>query len=256
MARSEKITFMGSHGVKLVGRLDSPDGSPHAHALFAHCFTCSKDVAAASRISRALSARGTAVLRFDFTGLGGSDGEFANTSFSSNVQDLVAAASWLREHARAPNLLVGHSLGGAAVLMAAHEVPECEAVATIGAPFDPAHVKHLLTGSLEDIERDGSAEVVLAGRTFTIERHFIEDLERQSREHRIEALGRALLIFHSPVDSVVGIDNARRIYEEARHPKSFLALDGADHLLTRREDADYVGAVLAAWAKRYLPEPQ
>lgn len=253
MSRSEKITFKGSQGVDLAGRLDLPAGTPRASALFAHCFTCSKDVAAASRISRALAERGIAVLRFDFTGLGGSDGEFENTNFSSNVQDLVAAAEYLRADVGSPELLLGHSLGGAAVLVAAHEIPECKVVATVAAPSAPSHIKHLLAGRLEDIEQIGSAEVVLAGRTFTITKQFIDDLHRQNHDQLIGKLDRALIIFHSPTDAIVGIENAKSIYVSAKHPKSFISLDGADHLLSNRPDADYVGAILAAWADRYLP---
>jgi uncharacterized OsmC-like protein/pimeloyl-ACP methyl ester carboxylesterase len=252
MTSSEKITFTGSHGEQLAGRLDLPSQQPRAYALFAHCFTCSKDLPAASRISRALAAQGFGVLRFDFTGLGGSEGEFGNTNFSSNVQDLIAAANHLREKFEAPQLLVGHSLGGAAVLVAAHEIPECKAVATLGAPGDPAHVQHLLAESVEEIQRKGHAEVTLAGRKFVIKRQFLDDLRRQEHEHLIERLKRALLVFHSPTDDIVGIDNARLIFKAARHPKSFVSLDGADHLLTRAEDAEYVGTVLSAWASRYL----
>lgn len=253
MRQSEKVTFKGSHGVDLVGRLELPSVGSGTCALFAHCFTCSKDGAAASRISRALAEQGIAVLRFDFTGLGGSDGDFENTSFSSNVQDLVAAARYLRERVGPPQILVGHSLGGAAVLIAAHEIPDCKVVATVGAPSDPAHVKRLMTGSVEEIEQHGHAQVVLDGRTFTITKQFLDDLDRQQHEQLIRNLDRALLIFHSPVDTIVGIDNARDLYVAAKHPKSFVALDNADHLLTDRADADYVGAFLAAWAQRYLP---
>lgn len=254
MSSSEKVTFQGAAGEQLAGRLDLPTGRVRACVLFAHCFTCSKDLPAVTRISRALAARGFAVLRFDFTGLGGSEGEFANTNFSSNVQDLVAAAGFLRQRLEAPELLVGHSLGGAAVLVAAHEIPECRAVATIGAPADPGHVRHLLSGRLEEIEERGEADVELAGRTFTLRKQFLDDLERQEHEHLIGRLGRALLVFHAPTDEVVGIDNARRIFEAARHPKSFVSLDDADHLLTGRRDAEYVSEVLAAWASRYLKD--
>lgn len=253
MGRSEEVRFLGSHGVELAGRLEWPAGAPRACAVFAHCFTCSKDVHAASRVSRALAARGIAVLRFDFTGLGGSDGEFENTNFSSNVQDLVAAADHLRQAVAPPELLVGHSLGGAAVLVAAHEVPECKLVATIGAPFDPAHVKHLLRDRIEEIDEKQRATVVLAGRSFTIQKQFLDDLERQRQEQLISKLGRALMVFHSPTDETVGIENAREVYEAARHPKSFVSLDGADHLLTNPQDAEYVGATLAAWVGRHLP---
>ena len=252
MSRREKIEFPGHDGGLLAGLLESPDDTPRANVVFAHCFTCGKDIAAASRIARRLVAEGFAVLRFDFTGLGSSDGDFANTSFSSNVQDLVAAAEYLREQTLAPALLVGHSLGGAAVLAAAHALPEVRGVVTIGAPADPDHVAHLFACDLEAIRRDGQAEVDLAGRRFTISRQFIDDLNEQQQPDRIAALRKALLVFHSPVDVTVGIDNAERIFRAAKHPKSFVSLDNADHLLSRREDADYVGATIAAWASRYL----
>ena len=249
------IKFPGSLGAQLAARLDVPPGTPVAYALFAHCFTCSKDTLAASRISTALTARGIAVLRFDFTGLGSSDGDFANTNFSSNVLDLVAAAAWMREKHEAPKLLIGHSLGGAAVLAAAAEIPETVAVATIGAPFEPAHVKGLLAPALPVIEAAGEAEVELAGRKFRIRKQFLEDIGSRNNRDSIASLRKALLIFHSPHDTTVSIDNAAQIFMAAKHPKSFVSLDDADHLLTRREDAAYVAAVLAAWASRYIGEP-
>ncbi len=251
---TERFDFdSGEH--RLAGRLETPVTPPTAYALFAHCFTCSKDIAAASRISRALVAEGIAVLRFDFTGLGNSDGDFANTNFSSNVDDLVAAAAALEAAYAAPQLLVGHSLGGAAVLAAAEHLPSVKAVVTIGAPADPAHVKHLFAGELDDITRDGRAEVTLAGRRFTIEKQFVEDLEEQRTSERVHRLRRALLILHAPLDELVSIDEARKIYTSAMHPKSFIALDGADHLLSRPRDSQYVGRAIAAWASRYLPAP-
>jgi uncharacterized OsmC-like protein/alpha-beta hydrolase superfamily lysophospholipase len=253
VGNSEKITFPNAQGQQLAARLDSPPGRARAFALFAHCFTCSKDVFAASRISRALAERGFAVLRFDFTGLGASEGEFANTSFSSNMHDLVAAADYLREHHEAPRLLIGHSLGGAAVLAAAERIPEAVAVATIGAPADPGHVAHLLADARAEIEARGEAEVVLGGRAFRVQKQFLEDIAGQRLSDQVSRLKRALLIFHAPRDEVVGIDNAGAIFQAARHPKSFVSLDDADHLLTRREDAVYVAEVLAAWASRYLP---
>jgi putative redox protein len=207
---------------------------------------------AAARISRALTARGIAVLRFDFTGLGGSEGEFANTNFSSNVEDLVAAAQWLRENHEAPRVLIGHSLGGAAVLAAANSISESTAVATIAAPADPVHVRRLIEPSVQDIERDGEARVVLANRTFTIKKQFLDDLAEHNMQERIASLRKALLVLHSPRDEVVDIDNATRIFVAAKHPKSFVSLDTADHLLTRRDDAVYVADVLAAWAGRYI----
>ncbi|MEJ2546675.1 MAG: alpha/beta fold hydrolase [Gemmatimonadota bacterium] len=254
MERSKKIQFPGSAGDRLTARLDLPESDPAAWALFAHCFTCSKDLKAVVNLSRALNEAGVAVMRFDFTGLGESEGDFAETSFASNVDDLVAAAGYLAAEYEPAKILVGHSLGGAAVLQAAAEVPSAVAVATIGAPADPAHVTHLLTGAIDDIRRDGKAEVMLAGRRFTIGEKFLDDLEETRQQERIRSLDRALIIFHSPVDMVVGIDNAARIYSAARHPKSFISLDEADHLLTDPSDASYVGEVLAAWSRKYIPE--
>jgi uncharacterized OsmC-like protein/alpha/beta superfamily hydrolase len=251
--RSEKITFPNAAGELLAARLDLPAAEPRACALFAHCFTCSKDVFAASRISRALADCGFAVLRFDFTGLGASEGEFANTNFSSNIEDLVAAADYLRQHRAAPRLLIGHSLGGAAMLAAAERVPEAAAVATIGAPFDPAHVAHLFASAEAEIDRRGEAEVVLGGRSFRVKRQFLADIGAHPLGERIARLDKALMVFHAPRDETVGIDNAGHIFTAARHPKSFVSLDDADHLLSRRTDAVYVAEVLAAWAGRYLP---
>jgi len=249
---SERVDFAGHDGGTLAARLDRPAGDVRAYAIFAHCFTCSKDIFAATRVAQALAARGIAVLRFDFTGLGHSDGEFANTSFSSNVADLVAAADWLRETHAAPQLLIGHSLGGAAVLMAAGDIPETRGVATIGAPADAAHVTHNFAAHLDRIEADGAAEVTLAGRKFTVRKQFLDDLKDTRARERIAALKKPLLIFHAPRDETVGIDNAKAIYEAAKHPKSFVSLDGADHLLTRADDAMYVADVVSAWAARYL----
>jgi uncharacterized OsmC-like protein/pimeloyl-ACP methyl ester carboxylesterase len=255
-SRRERLTFRGSMGDHLDARLDLPGGEPTAYALFAHCFTCSKDVAAATAISAGLVDRGVGVLRFDFTGLGSSGGEFANTDFSSNVDDLVAAADTLRERHRAPALLVGHSLGGAAMLSAAARIPEALAVATVGAPFDPAHVTQLFPDdALRTIQDDGETELEIAGRRFTIRRRLLEDLGAQRMEQAIRGLARPLLVMHSPLDNIVGVDNARRIFDCARHPKSFVSLDSADHLLTDRSDGAYAAMVLAAWASRYLPPP-
>lgn len=251
----ERLEFLGASGDRLAARLDRPLEPPRAFALFAHCFTCTKDIAAASRIARALTDHGIAVLRFDFTGLGSSKGEFANTNFSSNVGDLVAAAAHLREHLRAPALLIGHSLGGAAVLAAAAEIPEVRAVATIGAPYDPAHVTHLFADRLETIDREGEAAVKLAGRPFRINKQFLDDVSARKLDGHLSRLGRALLVMHSPIDEVVGIENAARIFQAAKHPKSFVSLDDADHLLRNPRDARYVASVLAAWADRFLDEP-
>jgi uncharacterized OsmC-like protein/fermentation-respiration switch protein FrsA (DUF1100 family) len=249
-----KLDFQNAAGHRLSGLLETPPaGVPTLrHALFAHCFTCGKDIAAASRISRALAARGIAVLRFDFTGLGNSDGDFANTSFSSNVQDLVAAARALEADHAAPALLIGHSLGGAAVLAAAHALPSVEAVVTIASPATPKHVEHLFSGVRGEMEATGEAEVKVGQRRFRIRREFLDDLEQHADAEHIRRLQRALLIFHSPADEIVPIAEAAKIYRAALHPKSFISLCAADHLLTNREDAEYVAETLVAWASRYL----
>lgn len=249
----QHASFPGAHGTLLAARLDLPDGEPRAQALFAHCFTCGKDIFAASRIAQTLVEHGIAVLRFDFTGLGHSEGEFANTGFSSNVADLVAAADWLRGQQRAPALLVGHSLGGAAVLAAAAAIPEVRAVATIGAPSDPSHVTGLFRAQVPQIEAAGEAEVQLAGRPFRIRREFLVDVAEQNLREKIARLGRALLILHSPEDETVPIGNATGIFVNAQHPKSFVSLADADHLLRRHRDAAYAASVIAAWCERYLP---
>ncbi len=254
MANRQKVTFNGSAGTSLAGLLELPDGSPLATALFAHCFTCGKDVSAASRIARELVKRGIAVLRFDFTGLGSSEGDFANTNFSSNIDDLVAAAAFLREEGRPASLLIGHSLGGTAVLKAAHAVPECRGVITIGAPADATHVAKQFGCDIDTIEQDGKAEVSLAGRPFTIKRQFLDDIRNTSVEH-LASLDAALMIMHSPVDTVVSINQAESIYRAAMHPKSFISLDDADHLLTRASDAEYVASLIAPWASRFIDVP-
>ena len=250
--KTEKLTFEGAGGEMLAARLDLPAGPVRAYALFAHCFTCSKDIFAAKRIAGALAERGIAVLRFDFTGLGHSGGEFANTNFSSNVGDLVAAAEYLRAERSAPKLLIGHSLGGAAVLAAAARVPEAVAVATIGAPADPGHVAHMFRDAAAEIAAKGEAEVELAGRRFRVKKQFLDDIAAQNLEPALGSLRKALLLFHAPRDETVGIDNAGQIFAAAKHPKSFVSLDDADHLLSRKADAVYVAEVLAAWAERYL----
>jgi alpha-beta hydrolase superfamily lysophospholipase len=249
--KTERISFTGAGGQKLAARLDSPDDEVRAYALFAHCFTCGKDVFAASRIASRLSDHGIAVLRFDFTGLGASEGEFANTNFSSNVADLIAAADHMRGIDRAPALLVGHSLGGAAVLAAASSVPEAKAVVTLSAPSDPSHVTGLFGEHVAEIERAGEAQVVLAGRPFRIKRQFLSDVAEQKLAAKVAALRRALLVMHSPKDTTVDIENAARIFGAARHPKSFVSLDDADHLLTARSDANYVADLIAVWSARY-----
>ena len=253
--RTERFDFPNAQGDKLAASLDLPLGEPTAYALFAHCFTCGKDNKAAKRIAERLSAHGIAVLRFDFTGLGNSEGEFANTHFSSNVDDLVAAADHLRKTRAAPAILIGHSLGGAAVLTAAHRIPESRAVVTIAAPFDPSHVTGLFKEQIEAIRSEGEAEVALAGRPFRIKREFLEDIAAQRLKDCLAGLKKALLVFHSPTDAIVGIDNATLIFTSAKHPKSFVSLAGADHLISKASDAIYVANVIAAWAERFLDQP-
>jgi uncharacterized OsmC-like protein/alpha/beta superfamily hydrolase len=249
---AEKFDFRNAQGQTLAALLDRPDGPVRAVALFAHCFTCGKDNKAARRIAEGLKLHGVAVLRFDFTGLGASEGEFANTTFSSNVDDLVAAADYLREKLAAPAILIGHSLGGAAVLAVAHRIAESRAVVTINAPADPAHVTGLLGDQVANIDLQGEVEVTLGGRQFRVRRAFLDDVTEQMLTPRIGALHKALLIFHSPTDDTVGIDNASHIFLAAKHPKSFISLAGADHLISRTSDAAYIAGVIAAWAERYL----
>jgi putative redox protein len=249
---TERFQFTGEGGHQLAASLDLPEAEPVAYALFAHCFTCGKDVLAAKRIAVALAAKGIAVLRFDFTGLGSSEGDFANSTFSSNVADLVRAANHLRETRKAPAILIGHSLGGAAILAAAGQIPEARAAVTIAAPSDPAHVTGLFRDRIEDIRKHGKVEVSLAGRPFHITRDFLDDIAEHGLMAHVTNLHKALLIMHSPTDDTVGIDNATRIFVTAKHPKSFVSLAGADHLLSERRDAAYVADVIAAWATRYL----
>lgn len=248
----ERFQFTGSEGQQLAAALDTPEGETSAYALFAHCFTCGKDVLAASRIAVALAAKGIAVLRFDFTGLGSSEGDFANSTFSSNVADLVRAADHLRETRGAPSILIGHSLGGAAVLAAAGQIPDAKAVVTIAAPSDPAHVTNFFKDKIEDIRQQGKVEVSLAGRPFSIKREFLDDIAEHSLTSHIATLHKALLVMHSPTDDTVSIDNATKIFVTAKHPKSFVSLSGANHLLTDKGDAAYVADMIAAWASRYL----
>jgi uncharacterized OsmC-like protein/alpha/beta superfamily hydrolase len=247
-----RITFTGALGDELAARLDLPPGPARAYALFAHCFTCSKDSVAAQHIARKLASHGIGVLRFDFTGLGSSQGEFANTNFSSNVEDLVRAAGFLREHYSAPGLLIGHSLGGAAVLAGAERIPEAKGVVTIGAPADVAHVLRQFWGRLKDIERDGLAEIALADRKFKITKQFVDDAKARPLKAHIAELHKALLVMHAPTDQTVGIEHASAIFAAAPHPKSFVSLDNADHLLSRRTDAAYAAEVIGAWSSRYL----
>lgn len=247
-----KASFKNTQGETLSGLLETPDTETKAYALFAHCFTCSKDIAAASRITRALANKGIAVLRFDFTGLGNSDGDFANTNFSSNISDLIQAANHLKENYAAPLMIIGHSLGGAAVLAAAHAIPSLKAVVTIGAPSTGHHVEHLFSHAKEEIVNNDEALVDLAGRKFTIKKQFVEDINKYNDVEHISQLNKALLVLHSPIDETVSIDEAAKIYSAAKHPKSFISLDKADHLLSRREDSEYVASIISSWAARYL----
>jgi len=254
--RSERFNFSNAKGEQLAAMLDLPLGKPTAYALFAHCFTCGKDNLAAKRVAERLTIHGVAVLRFDFTGLGSSEGEFANTHFSSNVDDLVAAADHLRKMFAAPTILIGHSLGGCAVLAASHRIAEARAVVTVAAPYDPSHVVGLFKDKVETIREKGEVEVALAGRPFTIKREFLDDVAEQKLNECLTNLHKALLVFHSPTDELVGIGNASHIFGAAKHPKSFVSLNGADHLLSKKSDAVYVANVIAAWAERYLDQPE
>ena len=254
MPSIERIEFPNGRGERLAAALVRPSQGPaRACALFAHCFTCGKNSAAASRISRALAGHGISVLRFDFTGLGGSEGDFANTSFSSNIEDLVAAADWLRQHHGAPNLLIGHSLGGTAVLAAAPRVPECTAVVTLGAPAAPDHLLRHAGAALSSTSAGSPVEVQIAGKSVPLARGFVDDLQQHPLPDRLGALRRALLVMHAPLDPIVAVDEASRIFQAARHPKSFVSLDGADHLLSKLADAQYAADTIGAWAQRYLP---
>ena len=249
----QKFEFTNTSGQRLSARLDLPlDGKPVAYALFAHCFTCSKNLKAIAHISRALTRASIAVMRFDFTGLGESEGEFGDTNFSSNVEDLVTASRFMEDNFEAPKILIGHSFGGAAVLQAAASIPSSAAVVTIAAPADPGHVKHALGSTKEKIESQGAAEVNLAGRIFKIKKQFLDDLKFVNMQETLRHLNKALLIFHSPIDEIVGIENAAQIFQAARHPKSFISLDRADHLLMDPRDSRYVGTVIAAWAAKYV----
>ncbi len=251
MFTTEKFQFSNRTGHRLAGRLELPS-TPKAFAIFAHCFTCGKDARAATRVSRELANHGMAVLRFDFTGLGNSEGDFANTNFSSNVEDLIAANEALTNSYQPPQLLIGHSLGGTASLLAASKLPNIRAVATIGAPSEPSHIKHLLQDSLDQIDSQDATIVKLGNREFTIQRQFVDDLDSVDMRKHLANLKQAVLVCHSPVDQIVGVGQAKLIYENLKHPKSFLALDNADHLLLKQRDSDFVASMLATWADRYL----
>lgn len=252
--QTKRVDFKGSQGGILSASLDLPTGTPRAYAILAHCFTCSKNFNATRRISASLAKLGIAVLRFDFTGLGSSQGDFASTNFSSNVTDLIVAADFLRQNYAAPSLLVGHSLGGAAVIVAASKIDEVKAVVTVGAPSNANHVTHNFMADLKKIAKEGKAEVVLGGRKFTIEKQFLEDLSNSTVESNTATLKRPLLVLHSPIDQTVGIENAQNIFIAAKHPKSFVSLDNADHLLSKASDAEFVADTISAWSSRYLPQ--
>lgn len=254
----QKLYFENADGKRLAARLDLPiDRKPLAFAIFAHCFTCTKNFNAVVNIDRALAMQGIAVLRFDFTGLGESEGDFSETNFTTNVSDLVAAAEFLKNSFQAPELLIGHSLGGAAVLQAAGNIPSTRAVCTIASPAEPSNVLRFLgKDSGETLNRSGEAQINISGKDFKIKKQFLDDLQQNSMEVAIRNLRKPLLIFHSPMDRIVSIENAARIFTAARHPKSFISLDRADHLLADRADSLYVGSVLAAWSQKYLQRPE
>lgn len=254
--KSIKINFPNENGQMLAARLELPlDEKPYTYAIFAHCFTCTKNLNAVRNISRALSLKGIAVLSFDFTGLGESEGEFENTDFSSNVKDLVAAAKYLETNYQSPTLMIGHSLGGTATLISAKKISSVKAVVTIGSPFDPSDIKRHFLDSLDEINKKGEAAIEIGGRPFTIKKEFVEDLEQAKMEKNISELNKPLLVLHSPQDTIVGIDNAAYIFKAAKHPKSFISLDGADHLLSNENDSLYTGDIIACWMKKYIPVP-
>ena len=252
--KSEKVRFEGAFGDQLAGRLDSPEKEIYSSALFAHCFTCSKNLKAVGNITKALAAKGIETLRFDFTGLGESEGDFADTNFSSNVDDLIAAAEYMAEKQKAPSILIGHSLGGAAVLQAAHRIPSVKAVVTIGAPSEPKHVERHFESKKEEILEKGEAIVKLAGRPFKVKKQFLDDLQKNKMNDFVENLDKALLVMHAPLDQTVGIDNAAHIYKMAKHPKSFISLDRADHLLLDETFSKYTGSIIAEWSALYLDD--
>jgi len=255
--KTEKVSFKNKNGDDLSGYLELPfNQDPHNFVLFAHCFTCNKNFFAAKNISKTLALNGYGVLRFDFTGLGESEGDFADSNFSGNIQDLLAAANFLNQEFKAPSLIIGHSLGGAAVLFAAKELQSVKAVATIAAPSTTAHVQHLIENNVEEIEKNGEAQVNIGGRSFKIKKQFLEDIEKHELKSYLADLKKSLLIMHSPQDNIVSIKNAEELYIAARHPKSFISLDGSEHLLSAKGDATYAGNVIASWASRYVEIPK
>lgn len=250
--RSEKITFEGAFGDQLAARVDQPEDETKSYALFAHCFTCSKNFKIVKNLSKTLTMHGIGVFRFDFTGLGESEGDFADTNFSSNIEDLIAASGYMKSHLQGPAILIGHSLGGAAMIQAASRIASSKAVATIAAPSSPTSIKDKFGAKLDTIKKEGKATVTLAGRDFTIKKQFLDDLEENNMDKKVKNLDRPLMIFHSPADNIVAIDNAAHLYKMARHPKSFVSLDDADHLLSKEKDGIFVAEVIAAWADRYF----
>jgi putative redox protein len=257
LSKSQSVEFINHSGHRLAAKIEfPPDQKPIAFAIFAHCFTCNKNLPAVRNISQALASQGLAVLRFDFTGLGESEGEFVETTFTTNVTDILAGASFLEEKFSSPALLIGHSLGGTAAIFAASSLPSVKGVITIGSPADPAHVTHLLKNVIDEIDTQGEAEVKIAGRVFKIGRSFLLDIMQQDLSKILKGLKKALLVMHAPFDRTVGIENAKWLYETAMHPKSFVSLDSADHVLTNKEDSRYVGRLISSWASRYLPRPQ
>lgn len=253
--KSKKIKFINSLGYELAASIELPENeTPKGFALFAHCFTCNKNFTAVRNIGRSLTDNGIAVLRFDFTGLGESEGEFENTNFSSNVEDLIAAASFLENNYSAPDILIGHSLGGAAVIFAANQLPRVKAVVTIGAPSNPKHVSRLLQSGMEEIIAQGEARIMIGGREFKIKRQFLQDIQEKNMQNSVRKMSKALLVMHSPQDTTVGIENAEQIYKAGWHPKSFISLDGSDHLLSNKEDSIYVGQMIATWSGKYIAQ--
>jgi esterase/lipase len=252
MFESKKLIITNRKGVELEGVLETPLNEINSYALYAHCFTCSKEIATAVRVSRALATKNIATLRFDFSGISSNGGKFVNTTFSSDIEDIYDAADFLRSNYQAPKLLVGHSLGGAAVLGAAGDIDEAKAIATIGAPSDPQHVQHLFKNSLYKIKTTGEADITLGGRKITIYQEFVEDIAQYDLKEKVKNIKKALLILHSPTDSIVEIENAQELYMSAKHPKSFISLDDADHLLSKKEDAEYAAELIAAWSERYI----
>ena len=250
--KSQKVKFKNKNGLELAAKIEFPNSEIKGYALFAHCFTCNKNLTAVRNIGRALNKCGIAVLRFDFTGLGESEGDFEHTNFSSNVDDLISAADFLKENYSSPDILIGHSLGGAAVIFAGNKINSVKAIATVGAPSSPKHVSHLFKSGIDEIHSKGEAILSIGGRDFKIQKHFLDDINEKNMEETVKSLKLPIIVLHSPQDTTVGIENAAQIYKSAWHPKSFISLDGADHLLTQKEDSIYVGKMIANWAERYI----